>query len=66
MIQRGERAGFALEALQALRVAGDVVGQYLEGDVASELRVVGAIDLAHAPGTERGKDFVGTQADSRR
>ena len=48
VIERGERLRLALEAREALRVARHVGGQDLEGDVASELRVGRAIDLAHS------------------
>ena len=50
MIQRSERARLASEARQPLRVARELTGQSLDGDVPAELAVVRAIDLAHAAG----------------
>mgnify|MGYP000293648354 CR=1 FL=1 len=47
--QSGEDAGLALEALQALGVLGEALGQHLQGDVAAELGVLGPPDLAHPP-----------------
>jgi hypothetical protein len=48
---------------QAVRVVCERVGQDLEGDVALELRVTGAVHLAHAAFTDLGGDFV--HADAR-
>ena len=39
MIQRGDRAGFLLEATEAIGVGGERRGQDLDGDVAAEARV---------------------------
>ena len=49
-----------LEAAQALGVGGEGGGQNLDGDVASEARIAGAIDLAHAACADERDDFVGT------
>ena len=62
MIERGEHARLALEARQPIGVAGEAPRQDLDRDVAAELRVARAIDLAHAadadaraaPGRRRG------------
>ena len=62
MVQRGEHFGFALEARQPLGIGGDGRRQDLDGDVALQLGVAGAIDLAHAANAERRDDFVGTEA----
>ncbi len=51
-------AGFALEAGEAIGIAGGVGGKDFEGDVAFEFGVGGAIDLAHAAGAEGGEDAV--------
>jgi len=40
-------------------------GQHLQRDVAVQPRVVGAIDLTHAAGTERAGDFVDTETHAR-
>ena len=52
MIQRGDRAGFALEAL------AELFGGDFDGDVAPEARVAGAIHFAHAAGADEREDFV--------
>ena len=56
--QRREHARLALEAREPLGVAREARGQQLERDVAAELRVLGAEDLAHAAGAELGRDLV--------
>ena len=48
MIEGGQGLGLAAEALQAIRACGHPGGQHLERHVAPELRVGGAIHLAHA------------------
>ena len=53
MIQRGEHARLALEAREARRVAGHRARQDLDGDVAPELGVASAVDLAHAARPEQ-------------
>ena len=50
VVQRGQHAGFALEAGQALGVFGEAFGKDLDGNPAAELGVGGAVDHAHAPG----------------
>jgi hypothetical protein len=47
MRQCRDREGLTLEARDAIRIRGDGVGENLDGDVALQLRVVCAIDLAH-------------------
>ena len=49
MIQRGERACFAIETGQPLRILREEQGQYLDSDFPAKTRVSGAIDLAHSP-----------------
>ncbi len=65
VVEGGDGAGLALETGEALRVVGEVRGQHLEGDLAPELRVDGAIDLAHAARAERGDDLVVTETGAR-
>ena len=62
MIERGGRARFLLESAQPIGVGCDCGGQDLDRDVAAQPRVVRAIDLAHAPGTDGAEDFVGAKA----
>ena len=61
MIQRRQHLRFALEARHVLRVAGQGGGQHLDGDVAFELGVAGAIDLAHAARAEGREDLIGAE-----
>ena len=58
VVEGRESLGLALEALQALRVRGHLGRQHLEGDLAPELRVGGAVDLPHPAGADRGGDAV--------
>jgi hypothetical protein len=58
MLQAGHRLGLAEEAVAGV-IAVDLVGaQELEGDLAVELRIVGRIDDAHAPGTDPREDEI--------
>ena len=53
MIQRGEDFGFALEPREPLGIAQrTLAGRTLMRDVALQLRVAGAVDLAHAARAE--------------
>jgi hypothetical protein len=55
---------FPLKPRQAIRIGGEQLGQNLQGDVAIQLRIARAIDLAHPAGTQRSLDFVRTEASS--
>jgi hypothetical protein len=61
MRERGDGLGLALEARERVGVGGQLRGEDLDGDVAVELRVAGAVDLAHPAGAERREDFVGPE-----
>ena len=52
VVQRGGRARLALEALERLRVAAELLGQELQRDAAAELRVLRLVDDAHAAAAE--------------
>ena len=56
MVQGCERLRLALEAREPVRVVREGVREHLDGDLAPERRVAGAIDLAHAAGAEGGED----------
>ena len=58
VIERGEEPGLALEAREPLGIGGEGLGQELDRHVAAELRVGGAIDLAHPARADRGGDPV--------
>ena len=53
VVEGGEEVRLALEAAEALGVLRDLGRQHLDRDVAAEVRVGGAVDLAHAAGAER-------------
>src|SRR6516165_7940651 len=56
MVERGEHLGFTVEAGDALGIVGEGSRQDLQGNVATELRVLGAVDFAHAASTKRGEN----------
>ena len=58
MVQSGQRFGLTFEACQAFRVVGKLIRQDLDCDVAVELGIGGAVDLAHAPLAKLGGDSV--------
>jgi hypothetical protein len=61
VIQRRENARLALEARQPAGILSDGVGKHLDCDVASELRVVRAIHVAHAAAADQRANHVRTQ-----
>src|SRR3989442_4314137 len=58
MIQAGNGLRFALEALLANRIRGELRGQNFDRDGALQPRVAGAVNFAHAPRTKRHADFI--------
>jgi hypothetical protein len=58
MVEGGGGAGFSLEALEGLRIFGDVVGEKFQGYEAAELGVFGFVDDAHATAAELFDDAV--------
>ena len=58
VLERGGRAGLALEPLERLRVARQLLGQELQRDAAAELQVLGLVDDAHAAAAELREDPV--------
>ncbi len=55
MIQRGQHLRFAFEAGHVLLVVGERRGQHFDRDVAIQLRIARAVDLAH-PARAEGRD----------
>ena len=53
MIQSGERLGLALESGETIRIVGERFGQYLDGDLASEVGVGRPIIPRRPAGPER-------------
>jgi hypothetical protein len=62
MVQRREDLCFTPEPGEAFGIVREQVGQDLEGHVSPELRIAGAIHLAHASGAQRRVNLVGAQA----
>jgi hypothetical protein len=58
MVERGEGPGLLLETVEAVEAGGAVGGDDLDGDVAAEAGVAGAVDLARPPGPEGGQKLV--------
>ena len=58
MIQRRQHLRLAREARHAVGILREGLGQHLDRDVAVELGVGGALDLAHAALAELGSDAV--------
>ena len=58
--------GFALEARQAIGIARERLGRILMRDVAIQLRVARAIDLAHPAFADRRGDFVDAETSADR
>ena len=58
MIQCRGGLGFALKTAECLRVFGYLVGQELEGDVATEFEVFRLIHDAHTPTADPAEDPV--------
>ena len=61
MRQRRDGLRLALEPRERRRILGKALGQDLDGDIAIQLGVAGAVDLAHAAGAELADDFVGAE-----
>jgi hypothetical protein len=61
MIQRRERLCFALEPGNPIAVGGKHIREDFDRDVAVELRIPRAVDLAHSAGTERRDDLINTE-----
>ena len=62
MIERRDRAGFALEPLSPVAVARELPRENLDRDHAIETHVPCLVDLAHAPGTEELEYVIWTEA----
>ena len=61
MVQRREHFGFALKASKPIVVSRERGRQNLNGDLAFELRVRRAVDLAHPAGAYGGDHFIGAE-----
>ena len=61
MIQRGCGARFLFEAPQAVGIGREKRGQDFDGDIASKLRIAGAVHFAHPTRTNGSGDFIGAE-----
>ena len=66
MVERGQRLGFALEAQQAIGIARERLRQSLQCDVTIELRIAGAIALAHPTFVKERSDCIDAEAAAGR
>ena len=58
VVERGQNMGLTLEAGQSFGVAGQVIGQDLNGDLAIQFRVAGPVHHAHPAAAEFFQDLV--------
>jgi hypothetical protein len=61
MVERGSRLRLLYESPATALVGDAMRGQHLDGHLAPEPRIAGAIDLAHAPGANQAEDLVGAE-----
>ena len=66
MVERRQRLRFAGEPRDTIGIAGQRVGQHLDGHLAIEPGVARAVHLAHAAGAKGRDDFVGAEARAAR
>ena len=64
MVQGREDFRFTSKSGEPLGISGERGRQHLDGNLALEVRVSGAIHLAHAAGAEQGDDLVGAEASA--
>jgi hypothetical protein len=65
MVERSQEPRFPLESRTAIGIRDDLWRQDLDGDLASEPRVAGTIDLSHPAGTEQALQFVSADPPAR-
>jgi hypothetical protein len=58
VVEGGDGTRFTFESRPAVGIARRLVRQDLERDLASELRVFGQVDFAHAAGAQRAQDAI--------
>jgi hypothetical protein len=58
VIEHAGGARLLLETPEAVRISGQSAGEDLDGNLAPEAGVLGAINLAHAASAERREHFV--------
>ena len=65
VVERRQHLRLAREACDAIGIEGKGVGNDLQRDVAIQLGIARTIPLAHAAGTEGGKDFIRAESGAR-
>jgi hypothetical protein len=60
MIERGYCARFLLESIDAIGIAGELLWQHFDRDIATETRIARPVDDPHSACPERAGDLVGT------
>ena len=66
VVEGGDGAGFALESLQNVGTAGEILSEDLDGDGAVEARIAAAIHFPHTSSPGGGQDFIGTESRAGR
>src|SRR5206468_12628981 len=66
MIERGNRLRLAPEPGNALGIAGEAFGKYLQRDLATKLVVARAIHFAHAAGAQGRDNFIRAETGAAR
>ena len=66
MIERAEYFGFPLKALEPFRIGGDVRRKQFQRNLSLQLRIAGAVHLAHATRAKRGDDVIGAETSPQR
>ena len=62
MVERRQDACFTLEPREPLRIAGERVRKDLDRDVAAQLRIARAVDLAHPAAPDEGLDLIDAES----
>src|SRR5262245_40538337 len=65
MVERREDLSFTVEPRKSIRIERQKLRQCFERDIAPQLRVVGAIDLAHPTRSDRLEHLVDADAEPR-
>jgi hypothetical protein len=58
VLDGGQKAGFAAQSVDGLRILGQGAGQQLDGDASLQSRILGEINVAHAALTELLQDSI--------
>ena len=66
MARRGQYLRFPMQARESVGVISERVGENLEGDVAVQTRIAGAVHFVHAAGATRAENLVHAESAARR